>query len=462
MKKAIAFALSLFLILSLCACGGGEKTPDGLQAGYARESIMPEKPVGLSGYGNAETRLSTGFLDYIYTTCIAFTEGEDTILMLMGDLGGLGNAQTQKLREQVSAATGVPTENITFSSSHSHSAPQVGLDPQYDTLFYNAAVNAAKDAMADRAPVTLLGAKTQTEGLAFVRHYLLSDNSYGGVNFGDFNGKQIVDHATPGDKELILIKLDRLSDDKKDILLMNFQCHASLTGSSTATNISADYVGATRERIEQETGMHFAFILGAAGNQNPQSRIPEEDPKNTRETFGAKLAQYAIDALPNLEKIEGEGIKLSQTQFEYACNHYGKEKLFEAKQVVDQSQRLNEDAATALAKQYGFAGLADAKGIVASASNPDSDTMELNTLYVAGLTFVTVPWEMFSDIGTYIKENSPFPYTVVCSMTNGRFGYLPSKAAFDYRCFESYNAQFAAGGAEAAADQLITMLKDFQ
>ena len=36
MKKAIAIALSLLIILSLCACGGGEKTPDGLQAGYAK------------------------------------------------------------------------------------------------------------------------------------------------------------------------------------------------------------------------------------------------------------------------------------------------------------------------------------------------------------------------------------------------------------------------------------------
>ena len=461
MKKTVIVLLVLALLVSLCACGG-QAQEKGLQAGYARESIMPESPIGLSGYGNAETRLSSGFLDYIYVTCIAFTESEDTVLMMMADLGGLGNSHTATLRKQVSEATGVPAENITFSSSHSHSAPQVGMDPQYDTLFFGAAVTAAKNAMADRAAVTLYGAKTQTENLAFVRHYLLSDNSYGGVNFGDFSNKQIVDHATPSDQELILIKLDRQDETKKDILLMNYQCHASLTGSNTSKNISADYVGAARERIEAETGMQFAFILGAAGNQNPQSRIASEDPKSTRETFGEKLAQYTIAALPNMEKIEGEGIKVSQTQFEYACNHYGQEKLFEAQQVVDQSQKLNEDAATALAKQYGFAGLADAKGIVASASNPDSDTMELNTLYIGGLTFVTAPWEMFSDIGIYIKENSPFPYTVVCSMTNGRYGYLPSKAAFDYRCFESYNAHFAAGGAEAAAEQLVTMLKAFQ
>lgn len=461
MKKAAAVLLALILTLSLCACGG-ETKPEGLQAGYARESIMPESPIGLSGYANAETRISTGFLDYIYVTCIAFTEGEDTVLMMMGDLGGLSNSHTEKLRKQVSEATGVPAENITFSSSHSHSAPQVGLDLKYDTLFFDAAVRAAEKAIADRSPVTLHGAKAETENLAFVRHYLLSDNTYGGVNFGDFSGKQIVDHATPSDQELILIKLDRQDDEKKDILLMNYQCHPSFTGSSTATNISADYVGTTRDIIEKETGMLFAFIQGAAGNQNPQSRIPAEDEKPTLESFSAKLAQYAMDALPNMEKIEGTGIRLSQTQFEYACNHYGQERLFDAQQVVNQSQQLGEDAALALAKQYGFASVSDAKGIVSSSTNPTSDTMELTTLYIAGLTFVTAPWEMFSDIGIYIKENSPFPYTVVCSMTNGRYGYLPSKAAFDYRCFESYNAHFAAGGAEAAAEQLITMLKNFQ
>lgn len=462
MKKAAAVLLALTLALSLCACGGGETKAEGLQAGYSRQDITPKIPVGLSGYANAETRLSTGFLDYIYVTCVAFTEGENTVLLITADLGGLGNSATNYLRSQVSDATGVPEEHIFFSSSHTHSAPQVGLNNQYDTMFYAAAVTAAQEAMADRAPATLYGAKTETEGLTFVRHYLLSNNTYAGVNFGNFSGQQIVEHATEGDKEMLLIKIERQGESKKDILLMNFQAHASFTGSSTSTNVSADYIGTTRDLIESETGTLFAFVLGAAGNQNIQSRITGEDYYLTREEYSAKLAQYAIDAMSNMEQITGEGIRTSQTNFEYACNHYGQEKLAEAQDVVNAVQRGDGNAAEALAAQYGFTCVADAKGIVSCASNPTSDTMELNTLYVAGLTFVTAPWEMFSDIGNYIKDNSPFQYTVVCSMTNGRYGYLPSQAAFDYRCYESYNAHFASGGAEAAAEQLVSMLKSFQ
>ena len=72
--------LAIMLILSLCACGGGEEAPQedtsGLRAGYSKVNITPDYEVGLGGYSDAETRTATGLIEYIYLTCIAVSSGE--------------------------------------------------------------------------------------------------------------------------------------------------------------------------------------------------------------------------------------------------------------------------------------------------------------------------------------------------------------------------------------------------
>jgi hypothetical protein len=52
-----------------------------LLAGFAKIYITPEYAVGLGGYSNAESRRSEGVEARIYTTCIALTDGDETILV---------------------------------------------------------------------------------------------------------------------------------------------------------------------------------------------------------------------------------------------------------------------------------------------------------------------------------------------------------------------------------------------
>ena len=78
---------------------------------------------------------------------------------------------------------------------------------------------------------------------------------------------------------------------------------------------------------------------------------------------------------------------------------------------------------------------------------------------MAGLGFITAPYEMFTDTSLYIKENSPFDTTVIMSCATEMVSYFPSAAAYDYGCYESFTARYAKGCAEDSAKQLITMLE---
>ena len=464
MKKILSVLLVLVLVVGLCACGGsGEKKPEGLQAGYARESIMPDNPVGLGGFANENVRLSQGYLDIVYVTCIAFSEGEDTVLMLTIDSGGVDTTYADALRKEVSEATGVPIANITLSSSHSHACPVLHKSYSDHCLkVYAAAATAAKNALADQSPATLYAANVQTEGMNFVRHYIQGDGSYTSANLGNFDRDDPeVKHAREADHEMVLIRAERAAEDKNDIVLMNWAAHPCYDATGTTTTIHADYIGTARTAFEQQTGMHFAFIQGGGGDAITDSGILALRHNLDRTQYGEALAKYAIDALPTMEKVEGDGIKVSEYTLEYACNHYGEDKLADAQRVME-FYTSDRTKATALADSLGFYSINHAKGIVRAASNPEKTTINIGALYIGGVGFATAPVEMFSQTSMYVKDNSPFEYTVFCTLTNGAHSYIPISDAHDYPSYEGFVTYFAKGAAEAIADQMITMLKDFQ
>ena len=441
-----------------------EKMKSILQAGYARASITPGDGMNMRGYGNDAHRLSTGALDTLYATCIALRDGDTTILLYSTDLLCADADWTKQAREMLNAELGIPMENIQIGATHSHTAPAVGLEfrpavAQWKPMYMDALLSTAKQAIADLAPATMYGKKVQTQNQNFVRHYIMEDGTYAGSNFGDWK-LAIKGHATDGDREMTLVKFARAGD-KKDILLMNWQAHCDMIG---GTLLSADYVGAVREILEAETGMDFIFFLGATGDQNPNSRLPDEKPKQSYKEYGKELAQWALDALPEItQKIEGEGIASKQETITYRSNKYGQDRLEAAKKATQHFRETgNVKEANAIAKENGFFSVFQCNGIVNCSNYPETGEFTVNVHRIGNLGFVAAPYEMFSECGKYIKKNSPYPYTIVSTVTNGYSNYFPTREAFEYGCYESYTARFDIGVGEDTAAKFVELLKDIQ
>ncbi len=466
MKKFLTIFLALVMVLSLCACAGsgdGEKesAATGLQAGYARVNITPDFSVGLGGYSDMETRRSEGFIDYIYITCIALTEGEETILVYTLDNCAASAGVANALRDVITPATGIAAEKIFVGATHSHSCPSLGYLDDAGTKYYqlvkDAAVEAAKTALEDRAAATILATTPVVEKMNFVRHYEMADGTYAGSNFGDFS-KQIVGHATDTDPQMVLVKFDR-PEEKQDILLINWQAHPDHGTANGRTNISADFPGAMREKVMAQTGMHVAYFTGASGNQNPSSRITEENHGLGMKEYGEKLADYALAALPELKPVEGSGIKTKRVMFDAEIDHSWDHLLQQANEVYDLWKTAGKSAGDALGKQYDFTSSYQARAIKSRAAMGATQQMELNTFSVGGIGFTTGTYEMFSDHGLYVKEHSPYDVTFIIT---GCSGYLPSEEAYDYRSYEADTGYYAKGTAEKLAEQYVEMLNEIK
>lgn len=462
MKKVLTLLLALAMMLCLVACtgSGAEETKPsanaGLQVGYAKINVTPSYSVGLSGYSDAESRLSEGFVTYIYATCLAFTEGEETILLYTVDSIAMERDNAEKFRKLITESTGIPGDKIFFGATHAHSCPL--KSGQYLQDLGNWVVEGAQKALADRAPAKMYAGTHELEGMNFVRHYEMADGTYAGSNFGNFN-QNIVGYATESDPQMVLVKFDYEDESKKDVLMVNWQAHPD-SGSELGRNqIAASWVGPLRDELEKLSGMQVAYFTGASGNQNKESRIAEDTNNLNWKAYGEKMGQLTNDALSCLQPVSGAGIKTTRQMFAAEIDHSWDHMLPQAKEVYNLWKSVDKATGDALGKTYGFTSSYQARAIISRANMGPTTELEINAFSIGGIGFTTGTYEMFSDHGLYVKENSPFDVTFIIT---GNSGYIPTPEAFEYRSYEADTGYYAPTTGQKLAEAYVEMLKQVQ
>ena len=191
-----------------------------LQAGFAKIDITPDYPIGLGGYSNANVRISEAIEDRIYSTCIAFTDGEETVLLYSVDNCGFGYEMADKLRAPVTEATGISGDKIFVMATHTHNAPGLAGHDQaekYVAFLQDAMVEGAKKALEDRAPAVTMAAKKLFQGMNATRHVQLANGEVAGSDWRRRSSPAIGNAGTP-DSQMVLYKFAR--EEKRDILLI--------------------------------------------------------------------------------------------------------------------------------------------------------------------------------------------------------------------------------------------------
>ena len=482
MKKLITLLLALVMILSLCACGGGEEeggkkeTFDTLQVGYGKAKIQPDDLNLVLTGGGDPNRYITGVLDYLYLTCIAVTDTEGTTaLFYTVDLQSASETWSWPAREFISERTGIPTSRIFFGSTHTHSAPglknKTDADRKFAKVFEDGLIKATDDALADRADAhieigTVEGVTENGKALAFVRHWIMSDGSVFGSNFGNgslgFKG-----HPYEADKEAQLIKFVRPAEDKKDVLMVSWPCHSTFNGTTTLTNLSADWPSPTRDYIDANSDCLSAIFLSGAGNQTPTTRWSEEDHFLDYRDYGAALGKVIVGALDKTTKINDGAIKVVSKEYVTESNHYtDMERLGLARDVYNYFLENGQTAGTTYAVQKGFMSPYEARAYVQRSQLAETQTLTMEALCIGDLSFAIAPYEMFSKSAQEIKNNTPFEMTFVMAYTNGSKGYIPTSEGYEYNdnvgCYEAYNSAWPKGAAEELSAGYLELLKDLK
>lgn len=446
-------------------------TQSPMQVGYGRQDITPDYPIPLAGYGNTRKRLSQGYVNRLYATCLAFTDkNQQTMLVYTLDLIVVRKIWSQPVRQQVSRLTGIPEENIMLSATHTHSGPDVlgvlGPEDAYFPFYVEKLTAAALDALADRAPATAQWSKVQTQGLTFVRHYTMADGTVAGDNYGNFKDNPITGHTMPADEQMQVVRLQR--QDKPDIVMVNWQAHPNVASTSSTESgrllrpfLSSDFVGTCRDYIEKQTDCLFAFFQGASGNLNSKSRILEETPTTDVFLYGQQLGDYVLQALKELAPLRLDQVQVRTETYTGKLDHSEDHMVPQAQQVAELWQKTNDQLkCMAFSRPMGIHSSYHAGNIITRSKQGETLSTELSAASVGELSFAFAPYEMFCNNGQFIKDNSPAPVTFILECSNDYVSYIASKEAFDHGCYEVDSRRFVRGTGEAMAERFVAMLKD--
>ena len=432
----------------------------GLLAGFAKIDVTPDYPVGMAGYSDAEKRIHEMVVERVYATCIALTEGEETILVFTIDNCACEHHMAERIRAAVTEVTEIPGEKIFCSATHGHSCPGTwGYNSsRYVPQLVASCALAAKQALEDRAPAKILAAKKEFPGWNFVRHFMTANGTPGGSNFGSFKDNPAVGYLSEPDSQMVLIKFER-EGFKKPILMINWQGHPDRGSEIGRFNMAPSYPGPLRDTMAALTGCLTAYFTGADGNTNIDTRVEADKHGLNWREYGVKMANLGYEAYKELQEVEGSGIAYKRVMFEAEIDHSWDHMLEQAKEVYDLWKATDNKTGNALGKTYGFTSVYQARAIKSRYEMEKTRTLEINAFRVGGIGFTTGTYEMFSEAGIYIKENSPYAYTFILT---GNSGYIPSDKAFNYRCYEADTGFFARGTAEKLAEKYVEMLKEIQ
>lgn len=472
MKRFVSIMLTVILLLLTLGCGAGNgenaasttqlpDQEDSFQVGFGKVNITPEYSVPLSGYGNSSQRMSTGLRSYLYAFCLAVSDGTNTVLLYSIDVGAC-YAPLVAMRPNVAKALGYSVENVHFSCTHIHSGVDLGNGTEASVGKYSAElekwlIQAGKLALADLNPATMQIATVETEGLNFIRRYVLADGTYNG---GDISDKsQLVGHEKDPDSTLQLVKFCR--SDANDIILANFQLHPHRdTAGEYLYLIDSNIPGAFRDELEAKLeNTSVIYFTGASGNINGHSAIAAENITPDYKAQGIALAGYALQAEGNYTPVDSGAVQIKTEQVVAVVDHTRDNLVVEAQLVWNRFLETNDKAASnEFGKQYGFSSVHDASVVIQKAAMADTQTIDIHAVSIGDVALIAVPYEMFDTTGMHIKEQSPYEMTVVMYLTNEIYGYMPDKDSFAFGGYEVDITKFEYGTAELFEETYLEML----
>ena len=435
----------------------GEFAGEFLQVGYSRVDITPDGPVYLD-----KNTVLRDVLSHIYATCVAVSDGSKTVLVYTIDTKNIGPEESAQLRVKIFGATKVPSQNITICPTHNHSVPKLGdLKDKAENLkwtnkVHDAMIQAGKEAVADLSDATIYTATGDTTGMAFVRRYLLADGTYTGIHNGNKSKAEIVDYESKADPTVQVIRFVR--DDKKDVVMANWQAHVASAINANPGAITADLVGFARDKVESlDDDALFALYIGASGNINLTEKIPGTGKYNSSYVnVGNALGEVIVEACKNMERVHAGKAKVSFKTLKIEVRKVDEETLKKANEV--NSYPVGSGSYNVLLEKYGFNSKYEIETILKRASSKETDDFYISAFSFGDIGFVSVPYEMFDTNGMYLKENSPLDMTFVLTNANGWAAYIPSAEAVPHGGYEVYDSKYVFGTAEKVVDELLSML----
>ena len=445
------------------------------RVGFASADITP--PVGWRRAGNYTELISTGANDPLMTKAMVVQEGATTFVFVGNDLCSVPRDLTDLARIRANQLTGIPVANIVITATHTHGGPEYlgplrqflhqralkannGIDPHEPIDYRRQLVERWADVIADawsnRQPASLEVVIPRLEGMAFNRRYWMKDGSTGwNPRNGDTN---IFRPAGPVDTDFPFLLARRTGSTKGIGSLAVFAMHTAVYGGPA---FGADFPGHLQTNLTTAFGPKFVSIFGegCAGDVNHVNPF-NPDPQhwtNVSPAIGRAMAQVALTNLPWASAVKPGLFAVRSAVVMAPVTPISYTEIDAAKKMME---TLDQNGAA-------FLVVVDAWRKIFRKQFWDRHDGRLPqevqvVRFDADTALVTLPHEIFTELGIAIKAASPFRRTMVVSLANDLDFYIPTRRAFEEGNYEPTTCPLEPGCGErlvAAAVKLLNELK---
>lgn len=456
-----------------------------LLAGTGRCDITPASGTPQGGWG-AQTHTRGDRADMpFYATALALAQGAEQVVLVEADAIGFDAEWTARIVGAIASTTGVDEARIRFSCSHTHSGPNTfrlgniseGLDMALSYLgsLPDRIAGAAWQALRNRRPVRV-GAGAGQCGINARRRVRMDD------------GLMVVgeDPEAACDQAVRVVRLEEL-DGTPVAHLLHYACHGT-TIAWQSRDFTPDFPGPARQVMERELGGLCLFLQGAAADLGPRRGFSgdlslyrrmgrtlgltaaglasaiEMVPVRRRLAglirSGANIARYEYEAVePAPARLQMESRTMALPLKPFPDPETESAELLrlrgEAAQLREQGRTEEFSVANALATQQGWR-TANARQFHGKRDAP----WQLQVISLGPVALVSMPGEPFSSIGQRIAEASPFAHTLVSGYSNGGFGYIPDRSAYQEGGYEIEATPFAAEACDVVVAEALRLLNE--
>lgn len=403
------------------------------QAGAYAIDITPlELPVIVNG--GMLSRTTDTIVDRLHARCLVLDDGETKIAIVAVDSCVLPRHLLDNAKEMASKATGIPTDRMLISATHTHTAPSVTgalgtpADEKYAAFLPGQIAKGITMANANLAPARIGWGVKKDPRNVFVRRFLMkpgkapqtkftaTTNDRARMNPGYGNPDAVKPLGVP-DTDVWVLSV-QTKEGRPLALLANYSTHYA--GSK---GISADYFGVFCELMakhfedaKSEDDPPFMAMLsnGTSGDANCLNFLKTKRDFN-KETVARDVAETTQAVLGDIKYFDWAPLVMAESKLTFDIRKTSDEETAEAQKVVD-------------AFTNGLPRTTDevyALETTVLHAMPAQREVKLQALRIGDLGITAMPAEVYSETGLAIKRLSPLPATFNTSLANGWSGYIP-------------------------------------
>ena len=442
-----------------------------LRADLAVVDITP--PLGYRMAGYFSERRNTGTRDPLLAKAIVFEQGGVKTAIVECDVVSMPGDVATKARAAGEKATGIPVRGTSRSrATHSHTGPlftgplaklwseQAAAKKEtdsattfdYPALLAEKVAQAIEQAAKAARPVTLSAGAVEETRLSFNRRFFMKDGSVR-FNPGRLN-PDIVRPAGPIDPQVNILLLRDMESGRSLGSITNFALHLDTVG---GTEYAADYPYFLQKELQASFGHEFVsiFATGTCGDIN-HIDVNNNSPLlglAMTEHIGARLAEAVFGAVPKLVAQDQPALAVRQKRIEVPAQK------FTAADIAKAKERLTKIGT----RELPFLEEVETYKVVDVAEEYASGNIAIEAVAIrlsSDVAIVTLPGEVFVDLGLAIKQASPFKTTLVVELANDCPAYIPTKKAFAEGSYEIVNSRVAPGNGEKMVELAIELLKE--